>query len=513
MAHKISPILYNFSRAILFSTVMLSAACNSRSLSPPDTLTTAISAPIFSLDPIQATDANTQHVNELIHGTLVRTDDQLTPAPYLAESFRIKGNSIEFTLKKNCRFHNGKILSAKDVEYSFQIFTNAKVSSPFSEALKKVKRFEVLDDQRFRLTLEKPEPALLSHLASFTIFPVGDYDPKNFQNSAIGAGPYRIVKNTGTEISLEKFSSGCLAEAKMPKIKIKVVRDDLSKYLKLKNGELDIILTELNVRKVETIEKDPNSPLAVTMSDGIGYNYIGVNMKSPKLADIRVRRALALSLDLPAIIQYKGKNMATQAKSILADMNFYANKKLPLLERNLPEARRLLDEAGYFNGLNHKPPLRISLKTSTNSIAIENAQVIAANARDVGIELDHRAYEWGIFYNDVKTKNTELYVLRWVGVTDPGIYFDAFHSGELSRNNRTNYSNPALDALLVAAQSTWDAGKRKVLFAKIQEIIARDLPYINLWHVKNFAVYRKNLREVTLHPNGSWQTLLELSKQ
>ena len=68
----------------------------------------------------------------------------------------------------------------------------------------------------------------------------------------------------------------------------------------------------------------------------------------------------------------------------------------------------------------------------------------------VGIELEIRTYEWGTFYEDIKQGNFHLYSLAWVGVTDPDIYYNLFHSVSVPPNgdNRGRYNNPAIDALL-----------------------------------------------------------------
>ena len=489
-------------------------ACSNANRSPPDTITTIVSSPVQSLNPLYATDANSQHINELTHSALVTISDRLVPEPYLAEEFHfVQPDVVEFRLRKGCRFENGREVKAADVEKSLLYFQDDRHKSPHSETMKRIKKFEPIDDYSFRLVLDKPSLSLVTDLELLKILQLDDVtlDPK--PSSIPGAGPYRLEILEPGQVLLSRRDAGCLPLPPTPKIRVKVVRDDLSRYLKLKRGELDIVMNEMNFRKAEMVLKEADGPLAVASSEGIGYSYLGLNLTSGKLQDVRVREALALSLDLPSLLRYKSRGMGTQARNMLADQNFYANLSVPIVNRDLEKARRLLDEAGYSNGTNGKPPLRLTLKTTSAIPQVENARVLVAQAAEAGIELKHEAYEWGIFYADVKSGNTELYLLRWVGVTDPRIYFEVFHSGEIGRNNRTRYKNSEMDKLLEKGEVMVDKDARKAVYADVQALAAKDLPYISLWFGKNVGVYRKELKNVVMPANASWKNLLVMRKE
>ena len=489
---------------MLACSVALSA-CFESSKSPIDTITTIIGAPLSTLNPLFATDANSQHLSELNHATLTHTGKNIMPEPYLAKRFKYLNDlTLEVELKQGCLFHNGREVSADDVEYSWLTYIDEKNKSPFAEHFKKISKFEKINRYLFRLHLKSVSPALIIDLNFMKIFPK--------ENPSLGAGPYKIVKQSGEEILFERSPTPCLPQPKMAKIKVKVVRDDLSRYLKLQRGEIDFILNELNFRKIEAIEKDPSSPLKVSASDGTDYSYMALNFRDAKLKDWRVRKALALSFDIPAVIQYKLRGMAVAAKTILANQNWYANTSLRFVDRNLTEAKRLLNEAGSFNGEHHRPPLALVLTTTTHTAGLADARVLIAQAKEVGIQIQHRVYDWGTFYADVKAKNTQLYLLRWVAVTDPQIYFENFYSGEIPRGNRTSYQNPAVDKLLQAGESTMNPQKRKAIYLKVQKILANDFAYISLWHSKNTAAYGKNIHNVQLYPHGSWETFFYLEK-
>jgi len=492
----------------------LISGCTKRNPSERDTLVVGTGSPISTLNPLYATDAGSQHTTELVHAPLVSANAKFLPEPYLAESFKVVSpTTIEFRLRAGCRFHSGRAVTVKDVERSLDFFRDEKNQSSFAESFRRIVRFEAVDEFTFRLHTKHPAPSLLADLEVLKILDLDGIAPGSRPASIPGAGPYRLTSANSSLVELTRAESSCLPMPPMPSIKIKTVRDDLSRYLKLKTGEIDIVMNELNYRKVEAIYADPSLPLQIHTSDGIGYGYLGVNTRSGPLQDRRVRRAIALSFDIPALIRYKSRGMANVARNLLEDQNFYANLKVAKVVRNLDEARRLLDASGFSDGKNGKPPLRLTLLISTASFNIENGQVLIAQAAEAGIELKLKALDWGSFYSDVKAGNTELYMMRWVGVTDPRIYFEAFHSGEIGKGNRTFFKDPRIDKLTAHGEITMDPAARKKIYDEVQTILAEELPYIGLWYGRNVIVSRKEVKNIVSVPSGSWKILLKASKE
>jgi peptide/nickel transport system substrate-binding protein len=106
----------------------------------------------------------------------------------------------------------------------------------------------------------------------------------------------------------------------------------------------------------------------------------------------------------------------------------------------------------------------------------------------------------------------QLYSLRWVGYSnqDPDIFEDAFHSASFppKRANRGRYSNPELDHLLEEGRRTVDQQRRKHIYAKVQVILARDLPYINLWYMDNVLVHSTRVQNLQLGPSADYNFLI-----
>jgi peptide/nickel transport system substrate-binding protein len=510
----IMPFTRNRAKQIILLFILLFSvvSCSPKNRSPDDTLVTILSAPVTSLDPLTATEANAQRVNQLIHVSLLAIGRDLTPQPSLAESFRVVSDQIiEFKLRSGCYFQNGKAIDLDDVAKSIELYSKPEHGSLFQESFRKITRFEKIDESRFRLHTKEPYPSLFYDLALLKVMPAGLHTSKVFQTSPIGGGPYRLVSISASGIKLERFDNKCMPQAFMPKIEAKVVRDDLSRLLKLRNGEVDLVMNDIDLRKIKAIQEGNSPGLRALVEDGTAASYMGLNFANPHLKKINVRRAIALSLDINAIIRYKLAGLATPTATVIAPSSYY-HADIPPPARDLEEARRLLDIEGYGNGVNGKPPLRLTLKTTTYRPVAENARAISAQLAEAGIIVDHKAFEWGTFYADVRARNTEMFLLRWVGVAAPDLLYDIFHSSRLSANNRTNYVNPKMDALLNATSGTLNIDIRRRNFIEAQRLAAEDLPYVNLWIHKNVVAYREDIEGIELLPTDDWDNFPKIRK-
>jgi peptide/nickel transport system substrate-binding protein len=124
--------------------------------------------------------------------------------------------------------------------------------------------------------------------------------------------------------------------------------------------------------------------------------------------------------------------------------------------------------------------------------------------------LDIRSFEFATFFSDVTHGEFQVYSLRWVGGNeDPEIFDYAFSSSRVIPNgaNRQFYNNPRVDDLIQSAQAETNQNVRRQDYAQIQQILAEDLPYINLWYFDNVMVYSSRVRHLQLNPSGNYDFL------
>ena len=142
------------------------------------------------------------------------------------------------------------------------------------------------------------------------------------------------------------------------------------------------------------------------------------------------------------------------------------------------------------------------------------AAVLQQQLSRVGIALDIRSFEFATFYSDVTRGAFQMYSLRWIGGNEqPDIFSYVFSTARFSPKgaNRGHYSNANLDALLDDAAANTDSEKRRTDYVEAQQILARDLPAINLWYRDTVVVHDRRLTHVEPSPSGSF-TFLETAE-
>jgi len=226
------------------------------------------------------------------------------------------------------------------------------------------------------------------------------------------------------------------------------------------------------------------------------------------LRDARVRQAIAYAIDRGPLLQYIWRGFAQPAQSLLPPQSWAYDEDVTTYPHDPAKARQLLDAAGYpaRDGLR----FHLTMKTSTEESTRLLAAVLQQQLRDVGIALDIRTFEFATFFADVTSGAFQLYSLRWVGGNeDPDIFEYSFHSNRFPPKgaNRGFYSNPYLDTRIDDARHQTDQNVRKRLYAEVQEILAQDEPYINLWYLDNVLVHTRRVQNLTLNPSGNYDFL------
>jgi peptide/nickel transport system substrate-binding protein len=233
-----------------------------------------------------------------------------------------------------------------------------------------------------------------------------------------------------------------------------------------------------------------------------------MNLRDPVLKDVRVRQAIAYSINVQPIIHYLLRDEARPAYSVLPPQHWAYDGDVEKYPHDPERARKILDDAGYHpvNGIR----FHITMKTSTEESTRLLAAVLQQQLREVGIALDIRTFEFATFFADITKGAYQFHSLRWVGGNlDPDIYEHIFgsHSFAPKRANRTFYSNVQVDELIKEGRSTTDQQKRKAIYDRIQQILAEDLPYINLWYLDNILIHTNRVRDVEVGPSGNYDFL------
>ncbi len=491
---------------VAFAALLPLFACSSKP--DPNTLVMIIESSPTNLDPRVGLDAQSERIDELIFDDLLDRDEHLNVKPALAESWEIPDpKTYVFHLHRGVKFHNGAPLTSRDVKWTFDSILQGKIRTTKSAVYRPVDHIDTPDDATVVFHLKEPFTSLLWNVSdgAMGIVPYGS--TQEISRQPIGSGPFRFVSaEQDKEVVLERNDDYWGEKAKIPRVRFAVVPDDTTRALELRKGSADVVSNALPFDTVVALQREPE--LTILHGPGTILSYMAFNLRDPILKDVRVRQALAYAIDRGPILQYLGRGFERPAYSILPPESWAYDGNVPHYDFNPDKARALLDQAGYplVNGVR----FHLTMKTSTEGSTRVLAAVLQQQLHEVGIALDIRTFEFATFFSDVTHGAFQFYSLRWIGGNeDPDIFEYVFDTSKFTPNgaNRGFYSNPKVDVLIDQAKTELDQKVRKQLYAQVQQILAEDLPYINLWYYDNVVVHTRRVSGITLNPSGNYNFL------
>ena len=499
-----------FTRPILAALVIIAslsapAGCRKTEARKPGELFVAIEVEPRTLDPRYYTDAASSKIGGLIFEGLVRNDG-VSIKPGLAQKWETPSPATYvFHLRPGLKFHDGKRLTSRDVKASFEHVMNPENKSPRMAAFSGVKSITAPDELTVKFELKAPSAPFLGELA-MGITPAGS--GKEMEENPAGAGPFMLRQRENGRVDLAAFKDYHEGAPKINRLVFRIIPDETVRILELEQGGVDLIMNPITPDVLPRFEKNP--ALVVLKSQGTNYSYLGFNMEDKITGDMEVRRALAMAIDRASIITHIMKGLATRADGMFPEGSPWHAEGLASHPYDPEEARRILDNAGYEDPDGEGPALRFTLQfsTSQNELRKRLAEVYQWQLSKVGVGLDIRSYEWGTFYSHIVKGNFQMYSLTWVGISDPDIMHYIFHSSMIPPNgaNRGRYRNNEVDAATERGKSTFGDDRAQV-YAVAQREIARELPYIPLWHSVNVAVAARGLKGFELAPDESLESL------
>jgi peptide/nickel transport system substrate-binding protein len=462
-----------------------------------------------SLDPHQeSTFANIELVAPL-YSTLLQLDPYHYPKIIgdVATDWKIAPDGLTYTfkLRQGIRFHDGSPLTSADVKASYDkiIFPPAGVRSVRKNAYTAVERVEAPDPTTVVFKLKFPSASLLDNLASpwNVIFPKKylDKDPNYFKTNVVGSGPFKFKNYTrGSTFEGERNPDYFIKDRPyLDGYKFFISPETSVRAAAIRSGRAYIEFRNLPSAEVEAIRKQLGDKVTVQETPMTGQWGIAVNNTVKPFNDVRVRKALGLGIDRYTMskvlypltgLKYVGALMRPGSDWAMSPADL---EKLPGfghdMEKNRAEARRLLAEAGYPNGL------KVVLKNRNVKLPYQDFAVFLIQEwRKIGVEVEHRPLETAAWFSDGQdTGNFELIVAPAVEFMDePDQFLGRYATG--STQNWGRFSDPRIDDLFSRQARTLDPGERKRLINEMEKIVVENAYYIpGLWWSRNLVHWSK----------------------
>jgi peptide/nickel transport system substrate-binding protein len=473
------------------------------------TLTVLIESSPTSLDPRVGTDAQSERIDALIFDSLVKRDEHFVPQPWLATSWDNPDPlTYVFHLRAGVKFHDGQPLTSRDVKWTLDSTMNGTIISVKAASYATVASVDAPDPATVVLHLKKPDPELLLNVAdsAFGVVPYGS--SRDFWQHPVGSGPFRFVsQEQDRDVVIARNPNAWQPLPHIPRIRFAVVPDAITRALELRKGSADAEVNALTADMVYAMRDDRN--LQIDSAPGTTVNYLAFNTRDAVLRDSRVREAIALAINRPLIIHALLRDQAKVAESLLPVGHWAWTGDIEHHLYDPVRANALLDAAGW------KPDaagvrFHLALKTSTDDSARLLAMVLQQELRAVGIALDVRSFEFATFYADITKGAFQMYALRWIGGNeDPAIFHYAYSTEAFPPHgsNRGFYANAELDRLLNDAGATSEEDRRRADYVKAQQILAREVPAVNLWYLDTVMVRSRRLGNVRLSASGNYDFL------
>jgi peptide/nickel transport system substrate-binding protein len=463
------------------------------------TLNLSISSNPSRINPILASDSASSEISQWIFNGLFKYDKDGNIVNDLASSYKfINDTTLEITIKKNIKWHDGIELTSKDIIYTYnqiispKIFTSLKSSFDYVKSVKKINRYKI------EVKYKKPYFKALNIwmtgiLPSHILKDEKDLMKSTFNKNPIGTGSYKLksLKNS-SDIVLEANSNYFEGKPKINKLLYKFLADPTTSFFMLKQKKLDVgSLTPLQIDR--QISKNFKDNYKIIEQPSFGYTYMGFNLLNKKFRDIRVRQALSLAINRKELVDILFFGHGKVCTGPFLPNTFAFNNKIKAPIQDIKKAKKLLEEVGY----NKTNPFSFEVVTNANnSIRVYATQILQYQLAKIGVNMKIRVMEWQAFLNTiVMPKNYEAIILGW-GLSLMPDAKSIWHSSSSKKGgfNLVGYENKEVDKLIEKGAKTINKKKLSIIYQDIFKKITDDLPYLFLYIPNSITVVNKNIK-------------------
>jgi peptide/nickel transport system substrate-binding protein len=494
-----------------------------------------------SLFPSLAQDETAFAVGDLLFEKLAAIGPSLSSVgdkdftPRLAQSWDWARDSMSITFHLNpaARFHDGTPVTANDVRYTFRIIKDTTLGSTFTSLIANIDSVTVVDS----LT-----PVFWYHRRTATQFfdavyqvapvpehiygkvPVAELKTSDITKNPVGTGRFRFVRyEPGTRIELVADTANFLGRPKLDRVIFMIGQNPPTASQSVLAGQMDFYVA-FPIDQVDRL--DSSTVARPIVYEYNGYGFAGINMfarKSttvphPILSDVRVRRALSMSLDRRAMLTNVFKSTGRLAYGPFPTGVALSDSTIGPPPYDTAAAGRLLDEAGWKRGPNgvrmkNGKPLEIEiLAPSTSLIRIRYADLMQDQLNRVGFKAEVARAAMAEFGPRAGSRDYDMIVLAVN--TDPsvaGIQQFWSSAGIPAGSNFMNYANRKVDAALDSATWAPTLAARSAYLTRAFRQIIDDAPAVWLYSASVTAAINRRIEAPTLPRNGWWNNLAEWS--
>lgn len=476
-----------------------------------------------NIDPIHGIKEYTAvKINELMGRGLYIFDEFGDPQPILAEraAFSVDSLEVSVSLRPNLRWSDGQRLTANDVVFSYEVYTDPGNHYINISSFSNIRRVLRVDDTTVRFELIRKDSNILSHL-SFTLLPrqvLGGrvYPPGSAyaMNRFVDCGPYVFKERTQAALKLKEneyyYLKNSLPENRIREVEIHEQANRELHAPFLLAGNYDLVPDVLPAHQ-PIISADINFRLVTYPAQrwtGICFNC---DARHPLLQNRDIREAMEYAFNREDAMKSHYLGHGTVISGPFSPSSPYYNFSVKPREFNPQTSRKILDDLGYAAGTDGIRQAADGAKLVFNILYQANVpqpdrdalQDFRSQLRQVGIGIELDPQPTNVFYERVEqSRNFDMALVTW--------NFDA--AGNIrplfSREGTMNwgsFDHPEVEKLLTARDLAEDPNVLQAVSYELHRVINREAPYIFLWGLQRVAGHHRkiNCRDavtIKIHP-------------
>jgi len=475
-----------------------------------ETLRWARAGDALTLDPHAQNEGPTSALAHQIMEPLVMRDMTGAMVPALATDWGPSAddpNVWVFNLRQGVTFHDGAAFDSEDVKFSLDRAMTP--DSDYKELLASVVEVRAPSAYVVEIVTDGPNPIMPNNLTNLFMMDktwaeannaakVQDYEGGEdtfAAKNANGTGPYKLISREPDVRTVLEIYGDYWGIDEFPmeitRIEYTPIQNAATRVAALLSGEVDFV-QDVPVQDLERVASTDG--LEVRTAPQNRVIFFGMNMgdadlandnvegKNP-LADLRVRRAMSMAINRDAIKQVVMRDQSQPAGVISPPfVNGWTAELDAASSTDIDGAKALMMEAGYGDGFSIQLDCPNDRYINDEAICQASVGMLAQIGVTVNLDAKPKAQHFPLINN----LETDFYMLGWGVPTYDSEYifnFLAHTKGEKYGSwNGTRYSNPDLDAQIVALASETDLDKRNGMIADIWSVVQEEQLYIPIHH-------------------------------
>ncbi len=442
----------------------------------------------------------------------VDADGNSKIVPSLAESWDISDDGLEYTfhLRQGVKFHNGNDFTAEDVAYTFHrlLTVEGGVNTEFIDQIKgadellagetdTLEGVEVVDDYTIKVTLKEP---FAGFLASISSPGVSIYDSEATEAAGdqfgmdpavtVGTGPFEFASwSFNNQLVLTRNEDYWKGASELPGVVIKIIPDTETQSMMFESGELDILDLDYAADSVDRFTE--TYPDQIVQGPRVGIVYFTMNFNKEPFQDVRVRKAVQMSIDRQAILDalYGGRGQVEQGIFPHGLIGF--NPAQEEIKYDPEAAKALLAEAGYADGFD----MEIAADSSASDTMTMALEIVSDQLAEVGINAEIKNYDESTWLETRKSGELGSFMSTWsADYNDPDNFIYTFFGNEEKTKIRSiNYPDTEVMERVAKARTIVNEDERLAEYKALEEKIVHEdaawVPMFSRLHL--FAVSKR----------------------